>query len=97
MSGILINDRIITPNDILSQLVRLPDISPDVGRDLLDPADKQNVPKAVMLIRRLNSLNKLPNQGDQFEQHRASRVGFLSSFFSLFLEPFIDVTMSRTV
>jgi len=62
---------------------------------LIDPTDKQNVPKAVALIQSLNQLKSIdvsghnPSQMD--EHHSLTAVGKV--FFS-FVKPFIDVTMT---
>jgi len=62
---------------------------------LVDPADKQNVPKAVALIQLISKLQTLdtaaynPSQVDEHETLTA-----IGTIFSAFMNPFIDVNMS---
>ncbi|KAI0314862.1 hypothetical protein OF83DRAFT_1041650, partial [Amylostereum chailletii] len=68
-------------------------MSYEKAKDLLDPADKQNVPKAVNLIQNLlkleteESIPMLPNI------HMCYLV-FTAKVFNCFMAPFITVTMS---
>ncbi|KAF9791964.1 hypothetical protein BJ322DRAFT_984195, partial [Thelephora terrestris] len=76
-------------------LVRLRGMSENKVHQLLDPADKQNVPKAVALLQAICDLRHYPSDGlhpsDQADLHR---FHFLGEVFSSFLSPFIDVTFS---
>ncbi|KZV94449.1 hypothetical protein EXIGLDRAFT_767095 [Exidia glandulosa HHB12029] len=58
--GIMIGDVLIQPRDILFHLTTLKDLDRDAAVRLLDPADKQNVPKAVALMQRLFELQTAP-------------------------------------
>lgn len=91
----MIKNRLITPDDIIRQLKKLPDITDEEARNLLDPADKQNVPKAVTLLRHLKTASDLLSTTDtEFERHRSAHISFLATFFNLFLTPFIDIGMN---
>jgi hypothetical protein len=46
----MINDANIRPSDVVDQLTLLPNISVEKAYQLLDPSDKQNVPKGVTLV-----------------------------------------------
>jgi endonuclease III len=59
--GILINDTNIQVADILHNLIQLPGMSSTMANELLNPADKQNVPKAVNLVHSLVHLKTLPD------------------------------------
>ena len=70
-------------------------MSENKAHQLLDPADKQNVPKAVALLQAICDLRRFPLDGlhpsDQADLHR---FHFLGEVFSSFLSPFIDVTFT---
>ena len=64
-------------------------------KSLMDPADKQNVPKAVALIQLINKLQALDTVGytlSQAGEHKALTA--ISTIFSAFMNPFIDTCMS---
>lgn len=58
VDGVMVNDTQVLPTDIVENLSALPGVSREVALGLLDPADKQNVPKAVSLIQHLNMLKE---------------------------------------
>ena len=62
---------------------------------LLDPADKQNVPRAVSLLQAICNLRQFPTR-DQLPSEAANlrRFHFLGEVISSFLSPFINVTLS---
>jgi hypothetical protein len=60
LSGILIDDTNIQVADILCNLMQLPGMYSATATELLNPADKQNVPKAVNLFQSLVGLKLLP-------------------------------------
>lgn len=64
-SGIIVNDTNIRPHDIIEHLSQLPGKTVEEAQQLLDPSDKQNVPKVVSLIQHLAMLNNaLPPQSE---------------------------------
>ena len=70
-------------------------MSEDKARQLLDPADKQNVPKAVALLEAISDLRRFPL--DNLLPSEAAdlhRFHFLGEVISSFLSPFTDVTLS---
>ena len=93
--GILINKSVVNKNHLRVHLVRLPHINPSSVEALVDPADKQNVPKAVTLIQSLDQLKSLDisnyNPSQMSDHHSLVAVG---EIFSSFMKPFITVTMS---
>lgn len=97
--GIEVFDTTILCHDIYEDLCYLPNMSADEARQLLDPADKQNVPKAVKLIQNLLRLKmpdvRLPSLPPTL--HRRRIICFLAEVFGLFTLPFIDVKMSLSV
>ncbi|KAJ7735697.1 hypothetical protein B0H14DRAFT_2639136 [Mycena olivaceomarginata] len=54
-SGIMVGQTNIRPDDVVKHLAALPDVTLAQARLLLDPADKQNVPKAVSLVESLST------------------------------------------
>ncbi|KAJ3539797.1 hypothetical protein NMY22_g4564 [Coprinellus aureogranulatus] len=92
-SGFMVGQTNIKAVDILKHLTGHDGLSEEAVRELLNPADKQNVPKAVALLQRLNQLKEDPTL-DPSDQHRRKTIVFLGKFFYLFVEPFINVKMS---
>jgi len=93
--GILVNKSIVNKNHLRSHLVRLPHIEPDSVESLIDPADKQNVPKAVTLIQSLSQLKSLNTNGynpSQINKHQS--LAAVGEILSSFMDPFTTVTMT---
>ncbi|KAJ7924779.1 hypothetical protein B0H13DRAFT_1863643 [Mycena leptocephala] len=92
--GIMVGPTNIVPGDIVQYLADLPDVTVDQARRLLDPSDKQNVPKATSLVQQLNKLKELtlPPNPTQAQTRRA--IVFFSTVLGHFVFPFITVEMS---
>ena len=94
--GIMVLDTNIQSHDVFEHLQALPSMTADTARHLLDPADKQNVPKAVHLMQSLLKLNskdaRVPSSPSQL--HRRQTLIFIARTFGHFLLPFITVTLS---
>ena len=60
-NGIMVNDTQVSLGDTIENLSCLSDLSKATAADLLDPSDKQNVPKAVSLLQHLKDLGELPS------------------------------------
>ena len=80
--------------DILHNLIQLHGMSSATANELLNPADKQNVPKAVNLVRSLVRLKKLPNPLNPTETRRRHTLIFLAQVLDFFVLPFINVEMT---
>lgn len=91
--GILVNMSVVNKNHLRSHLIRLPHIDPSSVEALIDPADKQNVPKAVTLVQSLDQLRSVDvsdcNPSQMNEYRSLVAVG---EIFSSFVNPFIKVT-----
>ncbi|KAJ3874253.1 hypothetical protein F5051DRAFT_336129 [Lentinula edodes] len=92
LSGILVNNTWLSSQDFRTGLIAT-GLNAEEANDLLDPADKQNVPKAVRLLQNLSSLHELPSPIHPEEQKRRMAINFISDALNFFLQPFIDVTM----
>ena len=95
--GLLVRTTVVNKEHLRTHLVRLDNVSEKVVESLVDPADKQNVPKAVALIQhlsRLRDLNTSSYTPSQLEEHHALVI--LGEAFDSFMRPFIDVQMSLT-
>jgi hypothetical protein len=92
----MIGDTNIIATDIIRHLSTLPGMTPDKAIELLDPGDKQNVPKAVSLIQNLLKLKEYPHSlgDDPFNRQKRNHINFLAHFLGCFVLPFIDVEMS---
>ncbi|KAJ3714758.1 hypothetical protein C8R42DRAFT_591007, partial [Lentinula raphanica] len=93
--GVMVFRDYLTPDKVIKQLCSLEGVTLEKAQGLLDPSDKQNVPKAVSLIQHLLQLK---NQNTEFimpseVQHRNSLI-FLAEVLGYFLQPFIDIDMS---
>ncbi|KAJ7240291.1 hypothetical protein C8J57DRAFT_1478255 [Mycena rebaudengoi] len=92
--GIMVGATNIRPEDIVAHLAALPDVTIEQARQLLDPSDKQNVPKAVALVQQLNKVGNLPPPVNPTDVQTRKAVVFFSKVLSFFVNPFINVEMS---
>ncbi|KAJ7746768.1 hypothetical protein DFH07DRAFT_1038050, partial [Mycena maculata] len=92
--GIVIQDTNIRPTDYVDHLSMLPAMTRQKAGDLLDPGDKQNVPKAINLVEQLHSLQHLPIPRNPTDAHNRNIINFYSTSLSHFIFPFIRVDMS---
>ena len=82
-------------HQLLNLLMRFHGMPEDKARLLLDPADKQNVPKAVALLQAICNLRQFPLDTVSPSEVASLRLfHFLGEVISSFLSPFIDVTLS---
>ncbi|KAJ7884318.1 hypothetical protein B0H14DRAFT_2158324, partial [Mycena olivaceomarginata] len=63
-------------------------------KTLLDPSDKQNVPKAVSLVQHLDKLQSQPMPLRPIDIQTRKTINFFSEVLSHFVFPFIIVEMS---
>ncbi|KAH6887772.1 hypothetical protein BKA70DRAFT_1235749, partial [Coprinopsis sp. MPI-PUGE-AT-0042] len=91
--GFMIGDTIIRAGDILHQLKQLDGMTDEMAEELLNPADKQNVPKAVSLMHHLGRLDTTPIPDSPSTQHKRNLIIFFSKFLNFFVEPFGNVDM----
>jgi hypothetical protein len=91
-SGTLVNDTNIYPGDVLENLVAMGKHVSD-AKELLNPSDKQNVPKAVRLLQSLKKLENVPLPPLPANAQCRHKVIFMGRVFSYFLNPFIQTTM----
>ena len=93
--GIQLGNINITSTFVLESLIKLPNMTSEKAASLLNPADKQNVPKAVNLLESLIDLGKLDfHRETPANFYKLKRTAFLGRIFSFFLLPFVDVQMS---
>ena len=93
-SGIQISDSLITTEMVGEALLLLDNMPHEKVEQLLHPADKQNVPKAVNLLQSLFDLAGKHYTVTPAILERVQRVVFLAKVLSCFLFPFIKVEMS---
>ena len=94
-SGIQISGTTLMPQDARNTLQCYP-MTEKQADALLDPADKQNVPKAVILVATLAEIEKRPEQYQKLPSigARIRRTIFLAKVLSYFLDAFTHVEMS---
>ena len=90
----MIGDIKIDCLDLFEQLQELPSMPEASARELLDPADKQNVPKAVNLFQELRKVANLPLPVHPAKRRRRKAIDFFTQTISHFLLPFISITWS---
>ncbi|KAJ7835784.1 hypothetical protein B0H13DRAFT_1652492 [Mycena leptocephala] len=69
-------------------------ITIEKAKGLLDPLDKQNVPKAITLIQEMYSLRDLPMPENPSEGKIRHAINFYAEFMGYLIFPFIDVNQS---
>lgn len=93
--GFQVWNGICNSSQLLHLLTKLHKMAEDKARQLLDPADKQNVPKAVQLLQAICDLRQFtPDDLAPSDQANLHRFHFLGEVIASFLFPFTDVTMS---
>ncbi|KAJ7163663.1 hypothetical protein C8R46DRAFT_1163839 [Mycena filopes] len=92
-AGVMIFETHILPADIVTHLSELEEMSKEKASQLLDPADKQNVPKAVSLIQHLKNLQNLPIPRNPTLAHQRNTIVFFSEVLGYFVLPFISMNM----
>lgn len=92
--GIMIQDTNITPRITLNNLSQLPNMTRESALRLLDPSDKQNVPKAVSLMQHLAHIETLPAPANPTDAHNRHVLSFFAKTLNYFVAPFITVEMS---
>ena len=90
--GIIIKDLNISPHDIVEQLAFLMPV--EKAHQLLDPVDKQNVPKAVTLVQSLLQLKDLPENDNPRISNNRQAILFVAEMMGYFMQPFISVSMT---
>ena len=96
-TGIQVGHILITPPHIQEALTHLDNMTPKKAELLLDPADKQNVPKAINLLQSLFDLDKLDITELEVTPTILARIRciiFISKVLNHFLQPFINVKMT---
>lgn len=93
--GFVVNDTTLRKVDVFQALRDLPEMTTEKAAQLLDPADKQNVPKAVSLVQTLLSLEDLekypPTSPTPAHYHRRNMLSFTAEVMGYFVRPFISV------
>lgn len=69
-------------------------MSSETANELLNPADKQNVPKAVNLVQNLVKLEMLSTSPNPTESHCCHVLIFLAKVMDYFVAPFIKIEMN---
>jgi hypothetical protein len=92
-AGIMVGKTNIRPHDIVQHLAVLPDITFEKAKTLLDPADKQNVPKAISLVQHLDKLRFQPMPFRPSDIQTRKTINFFE-VLGYFVLPFITVEMS---
>ena len=91
----MVHKSVVNKNHLRSHLIQLRHINPSSVESLIDPADKQNVPKAVTLIQSIYQLESLDTSGyspSEINEHQS--LVAVGEIFSSFMDPFTVVTMT---
>ncbi|KZV81507.1 hypothetical protein EXIGLDRAFT_779657 [Exidia glandulosa HHB12029] len=98
--GIMLFDVNLRPTDIVAHLTASGKLSTDTAVQLLDPADKQNVPKAVALMQHLHDIAAETERSSSTATSvptldvRQRRISAFSEILWLFVRPFITPEMT---
>ncbi|KIJ36456.1 hypothetical protein M422DRAFT_77421, partial [Sphaerobolus stellatus SS14] len=93
--GTLIAMTLLTCDTVSKELSRLEDLSPKEIEALIDPADHQNVPKAVRLLQHILEVKKLPTIGlSPGELKSRKAITILSTILEAVISPFVQPTWS---
>ncbi|KAJ6526383.1 hypothetical protein B0H19DRAFT_970619 [Mycena capillaripes] len=92
--GIAIADTILMPTDVIKHLAILPHVTIEKAKGLLDPLDKQNVPKVVTLVQEMYTLRDLPMPENPSEGKTRHAINVYAEFMGYLIFPFIDVDQS---
>jgi hypothetical protein len=94
--GIFINKRVINRGYIQHFLHLLPGETEKSVELLIDPADHQNVPRAVKLIVAIESVShQVPTEGmNPTDRDLHTMIGVIGSLFDSILQPFINPELS---
>ncbi|KAF7986130.1 hypothetical protein HWV62_38482 [Athelia sp. TMB] len=87
----MIGETQILPADVIEHLAALPSMPRVQAFKLLDPRDKQNVPKAVTLIQSLAKLNELEMPADPVAYKKCKVILFFGDLLGDFVRPFIKI------
>ena len=90
----MLGDNNILPHHITEHLTDLPNMIVEKACQLLDPADKQNVPKAATLLQLLLQLTDLPLSLNPTINVKQCGISFVADMLGYFLQPFISVNMT---
>jgi hypothetical protein len=93
-AGFMVGDTLIRAEDIVEQLTQLSDMTLEKAVQLLDPSDKQNVPKAVNLLQSLLKLKELPAFPNPATEWHRQAIIFFAEILGYFFQPFITVDMT---
>jgi hypothetical protein len=95
--GIAINDVIINRLILEEYLVLLPDQTRDSVRKLLNPADPQDVPRSIELIRTVSNLRSLDTSTFNPSQMKTiTALQLIGNLVHAMIEPFINPNLSLT-
>ena len=94
--GIQVGKLTCTPPHVLNALTTLDDMTDEKAATLLDPADKQNVPKAVNLLQNLYDLFPEKLEVMTHIKERLRTVHFIGKVFNYFMRPFTVVEMTSS-
>jgi hypothetical protein len=61
------------PTDVIKHLAMLPHITIEKAKGLLDPLDKQNVPKVITMVQEMHTLRDLPMPENPSEERSGTQ------------------------
>ncbi|KAJ3911479.1 hypothetical protein F5877DRAFT_20743, partial [Lentinula edodes] len=90
--GIQIDDTTITSVQIAAEIAKLEGVGATKAADLMDPHDKQNVPKATALLTTLAQVEPISEVATEAERQR--KIAFLGHTLNYFFLAFTSAKMS---
>lgn len=92
--GIQIDDVTMKAVKIHHELSQLPKYTPEEAADLMDPADKMNVSKAVTLVQELAKIGEHSQPSITSDARRVQMLAFVGITLNHFIAPFTSISMS---
>jgi hypothetical protein len=97
VGGTLILDFLLKTGTLSQQLLHIPELTEEAIAPLIDPADHQNIPKAVKLLQSIVSILSLPTSDlDPTEGKVVEMITFIGVILQSLVEPFTNVELSLT-
>ncbi|OSX61949.1 hypothetical protein POSPLADRAFT_1081675, partial [Postia placenta MAD-698-R-SB12] len=95
--GMIVNDTVINPESLFRHLRRSPDLSDLDIEHMLNPADAQDVPKALKFIQAITAIRTYPTDKCTPADHQDIRIlGAVGEMLSAFMDAFIHPDWSLT-
>ena len=92
--GIVVKNTLINREILIRHLQSNPNLNNLKIHQLMNPADAQDVPRAIELLTAIQGISKtIPDQYSSMEQHEIAIISVIGDMFAAFLEAFTNVDL----